>query len=105
MMQRLVVSTGGGAVIRPINWYKTGHSNKILDNWILSLLLSCLGGVICFIFIFRKHMQKGISVWLDVPLEALARRIAAVGTGSRPLLHQEAGDAYSKVGHFIHHIP
>ncbi|GMP26316.1 hypothetical protein CsSME_00002804 [Camellia sinensis var. sinensis] len=63
MMQRLVVSTGGGAVIRPINW---------------------------------KHMQKGISVWLDVPLEALARRIAAVGTGSRPLLHQEAGDAYSK---------
>ncbi|KAI8028768.1 hypothetical protein LOK49_LG01G02435 [Camellia lanceoleosa] len=39
---------------------------------------------------------KGISVWLDVPLEALARRIAAVGTGSRPLLHQEAGDAYSK---------
>lgn len=43
-------------------------------------------------------MQKGISVWLDVPLEALARRIAAVGTESRPLLHQEQGDAYAKVG-------
>ncbi|XP_065876049.1 shikimate kinase 1, chloroplastic-like [Euphorbia lathyris] len=41
-------------------------------------------------------MQKGISVWLDVPLEALAQRIAAVGTDSRPLLHQESGDAYSK---------
>ncbi|XP_058186079.1 shikimate kinase, chloroplastic-like isoform X2 [Rhododendron vialii] len=62
-MQRLVVSTGGGAVIRPINW---------------------------------KYMQKGISVWLDVPLEALARRIASVGTESRPLLHQEEGDAYAK---------
>ncbi|CAK9165881.1 unnamed protein product [Ilex paraguariensis] len=62
-MHRLVVSTGGGAVIRPINW---------------------------------KYMQKGISVWLDVPLEALAQRIAAVGTGSRPLLHHKSGDAYAK---------
>ncbi|XP_052195763.1 shikimate kinase, chloroplastic [Diospyros lotus] len=63
LMHRLVVSTGGGAVIRPINW---------------------------------KHMRKGISVWLDVPLEALARRIAAVGTESRPLLHEESGDAFAK---------
>ncbi|CAN1250170.1 Shikimate kinase 1, chloroplastic [Linum perenne] len=60
---RLVVSTGGGAVIRPINW---------------------------------KYMNKGISVWLDVPLEALAQRIATVGTDSRPLLHEESGDAYTK---------
>lgn len=42
-------------------------------------------------------MQNGISVWLDVPLEALARRIVAVGTASRPLLHNESGDAYTKV--------
>lgn len=42
-------------------------------------------------------MQQGITVWLDVPLEALARRIAAVGTASRPLLHQEPGDPYTKV--------
>ncbi|KAK4485975.1 hypothetical protein RD792_008629, partial [Penstemon davidsonii] len=63
LMHRLVVSTGGGAVVRPINW---------------------------------RHMQKGISVWLDVPLEALARRITAVGTGSRPLLHHDYGDPYSK---------
>ncbi|KAF3440465.1 hypothetical protein FNV43_RR18749 [Rhamnella rubrinervis] len=63
LMHRLVVSTGGGAVVRPINW---------------------------------RYMQKGISVWLDVPLEALAQRIAAVGTGSRPLLHHESGDAYTK---------
>ena len=63
--------------------------------------LSCFSGLP---FIFRKYMQKGISVWLDVPLEALARRIAAVGTESRPLLHQESGDAYAKVGRrFIHH--
>lgn len=42
-------------------------------------------------------MRKGISIWLDVPLEALARRITAVGTDSRPLLHNESGDAYTKV--------
>ncbi|XP_044481672.1 shikimate kinase 1, chloroplastic-like [Mangifera indica] len=63
IMHRLVVSTGGGAVIRPINW---------------------------------KYMHKGISVFLDVPVEALAKRIAAVGTNSRPLLHYESGDAYTK---------
>ncbi|GKV12115.1 hypothetical protein SLEP1_g23306 [Rubroshorea leprosula] len=59
----IVVSTGGGAVIRSINW---------------------------------KYMREGISVWLDVPLEALAERIAAVGTSSRPLLHHESGDTYMK---------
>ncbi|XP_043719969.1 shikimate kinase, chloroplastic-like isoform X2 [Telopea speciosissima] len=63
LMRQLVVATGGGAVIRPINW---------------------------------KYMKQGITVWLDVPLKALARRIAAVGTDSRPLLHGESGDAYSK---------
>ncbi|CAL9129950.1 unnamed protein product [Musa textilis] len=62
-MHRLVVATGGGAVVRPINW---------------------------------KYMKQGLTVWLDVPLEALARRIAAVGTASRPLLHQESGDPYQK---------
>lgn len=44
-------------------------------------------------------MRKGISVWLDVPLDALARRIVAVGTGSRPLLHHGDGDPYAKVGY------
>ncbi|XP_024029363.1 shikimate kinase, chloroplastic isoform X2 [Morus notabilis] len=63
LMHRFVVSTGGGAVIRPINW---------------------------------KYMHKGVSVWLDVPLEALAQRIATVGTGSRPLLHHDSGDVYTK---------
>ncbi|CAN8283840.1 unnamed protein product [Cochlearia groenlandica] len=61
-MYQVIVSTGGGAVIRPINWF---------------------------------YMHKGISIWLDVPLEALAHRIAAVGTNSRPLLHDESGDAYT----------
>ncbi|XP_047323330.1 shikimate kinase, chloroplastic-like [Impatiens glandulifera] len=43
-----------------------------------------------------KYMHKGISLWLDVPLEALARRIVAAGTKTRPLLHQESGDIYLK---------
>ncbi|KAI4365465.1 hypothetical protein MLD38_021450 [Melastoma candidum] len=60
---RSVVSTGGGAVMKHINW---------------------------------RYMHKGLSVWLDVPLDALAKRIAAVGTHSRPLLHSETGDAYTK---------
>ncbi|XP_042021645.1 shikimate kinase, chloroplastic-like [Salvia splendens] len=62
-MHQLVVSTGGGAVVRLVNW---------------------------------RHMRKGISIWLDVPLEALARRIVAVGTGSRPLLNHGDGDPYTK---------
>ncbi|KAI3825078.1 hypothetical protein L1987_06554 [Smallanthus sonchifolius] len=62
-MRRLVISTGGGAVIRPINW---------------------------------KYMHKGISVFIDVPLDALAQRITAIGTASRPLLHHESGDAYTQ---------
>ncbi|RYR04397.1 hypothetical protein Ahy_B06g084116 isoform B [Arachis hypogaea] len=63
MTHRHVISTGGGAVVRPINW---------------------------------KYMHKGVSIWLDVPVEALAQRITAVGTNSRPLLHSEVGDAYTK---------
>ncbi|KAK0575663.1 hypothetical protein LWI29_004786 [Acer saccharum] len=63
MMPRQVVATGGGAVIRPINW---------------------------------RYMRQGITVFLDVPLDALARRIAAVGTHTRPLLHFDSGDAYTK---------
>ncbi|KAL6861778.1 hypothetical protein ACP4OV_017478 [Aristida adscensionis] len=61
-MRRLVIATGGGAVIRPINW---------------------------------NYMKKGLSVWLDVPLDALAKRIAQVGTASRPLLDHPSGDPYT----------
>lgn len=63
LMRRLVISTGGGAVIRPVNW---------------------------------KHMHNGISVFIDVPLDALAQRITAIGTASRPLLHHGSGDAYTQ---------
>ncbi|KAJ0488884.1 putative shikimate kinase [Helianthus annuus] len=61
---RLVISTGGGAVVEPINW---------------------------------KYMHKGIIVFIDVPLEVLARRITSVGTTSRPLLHHGSSDSYVKV--------
>lgn len=50
-------------------------------------------------------MKQGITVWLDVPLEALARRIAAVGTASRPLLGQESGDPYTKVVTGLRKLP
>ncbi|KAJ0085913.1 hypothetical protein Patl1_07944 [Pistacia atlantica] len=63
LMPQQVVATGGGAVIRPVNWI---------------------------------YMKQGITVYLDVPLDALARRIAAVGTDSRPLLHFDSGDPYTK---------
>ena len=45
-------------------------------------------------------MRQGITVWLDVPLEALAARVVAVGTESRPLLGQASDDCYSQV-HFF----
>ena len=59
-----------------------------------SLLLIDNVAISCII---RKNMKKGLSVWLDVPLEALARRIAKVGTASRPLLDQPSGDPYTMV--------
>lgn len=31
LMRRLVVSTGGGAVVRPINWYSWEHANTFFD--------------------------------------------------------------------------
>ena len=42
-------------------------------------------------------MKKGLTVYLEVPLDTLARRIAAVGMDSRPLLDFGSGDAYTKV--------
>ncbi|XP_052190227.1 shikimate kinase 1, chloroplastic-like isoform X1 [Diospyros lotus] len=64
LMPRQVVATGGGAVVRDINW---------------------------------KYMKKGLTVYLQVPLDTLARRIAAVGMDSRPLLDFGSGDAYTKI--------
>lgn len=62
-MHRLVVATGGGAVVRPQNW---------------------------------SYLNQGVTVWLDVPLEALAKRVVAVGTESRPLLGQGSVDPYTQ---------
>lgn len=33
MMHRLVVSTGGGAVVRPINWYNIEHNEWLKFVW------------------------------------------------------------------------
>nr|GEV91033.1 shikimate kinase, chloroplastic-like [Tanacetum cinerariifolium] len=63
LKRTLVISTGGGAVIRPINW---------------------------------EYMQKGVTIFIDVPLDALAKRLTATGTASRPLLHHGSGDAYTQ---------
>ena len=47
----------------------------------------------------RGWMRDGITVWLDVPTEALARRVALAGTASRPILSsaQSHKDEYSAV--------
>jgi shikimate kinase len=37
------------------------------------------------------YLRNGITVWLDVPVPALASRVTAVGTGSRPLLGGDCG--------------
>ncbi|PPR96127.1 hypothetical protein GOBAR_AA24541 [Gossypium barbadense] len=60
------------------------------------LVVSTGGGAVVQDVNWDYMQKKGIVVWLDVPLEALAQRIAAVGTHSRPLLHYEDGDPYTK---------
>ncbi|KAK8650619.1 hypothetical protein V6N13_140251 [Hibiscus sabdariffa] len=60
-------------------------------------VVSTGGGAVVLDENWDYMQKKGIVVWLDVPLEALARRIAAVGTHSRPLLHYEHGDPYTKL--------
>ncbi|MBA0835357.1 hypothetical protein Goarm_007639 [Gossypium armourianum] len=60
------------------------------------LVVSTGGGAVVWDVNWDYMQKKGIVVWLDVPLEALAQRIAAVGTHSRPLLHYEHGDPYTK---------
>ncbi|KAF8377232.1 hypothetical protein HHK36_030606 [Tetracentron sinense] len=91
---KLVVeqAVGGTSVSQIFKQYSESffRDNESEVLWKLSLmrqLASCC---------HWKFMKQGVTVWLDVPLEALARRIAAVGTDSRPLLHQESGDAYTK---------
>ncbi|KAB2001178.1 hypothetical protein ES319_D12G282700v1 [Gossypium barbadense] len=60
------------------------------------LVVSTGGGAVVWDVNWDYMQKKGVVVWLDVPLEALAQRIAAVGTHSRPLLHYEHGDPYTK---------
>ncbi|KAG0592072.1 hypothetical protein M758_1G198100 [Ceratodon purpureus] len=46
------------------------------------------------------YLRDGITVWLDVPVEDLARRVTTVGTESRPLLGGDCCDfekAFSKL--------
>ena len=48
----------------------------------------------------RDYLRDGITVWLDVPVEDLARRVTTVGTESRPLLGGDCCDfekAFSKL--------
>ncbi|TYG91772.1 hypothetical protein ES288_A12G289100v1 [Gossypium darwinii] len=60
------------------------------------LVVSTGGGAVVCDVNWDYMQKKGIVVWLDVPLEALAQRIAAVGTHSRARLHYEHGDPYTK---------
>ncbi|KAH7429333.1 hypothetical protein KP509_09G042000 [Ceratopteris richardii] len=57
---RSVVATGGGIVVRPLNW---------------------------------TYLRQGLTIWLNVPLDALAERVVAAGTHTRPLLGDSQGDA------------
>lgn len=45
-------------------------------------------------------MKQGITVFLDVPVDALAKRTAAEGLESRPLLNFNSGDPYTQVAFF-----
>ncbi|KAG0478195.1 hypothetical protein HPP92_012914 [Vanilla planifolia] len=72
------------------DFFRDTESNILKDLSSMKRLVA--GTVVVQLF----DLSTGISVWLDVPLEALAKRIAAVGTESRPLLDNENGDPYTK---------
>ncbi|THU59046.1 hypothetical protein C4D60_Mb03t20850 [Musa balbisiana] len=82
-----------GKILSEVLCYSFFDSDKLVEQAV---------GVSSVAQIFKDYSEaffrdnEGITVWLDVPLDALARRIAAVGTASRPLLHQEPGDPYTK---------
>eukprot|EP00249_Psilotum_nudum_P016581 c25893_g1_i2 orf=746-1102(-) len=42
---------------------------------------------------YRSYLRHGVTIWLDVPLEALAKRVVAVGVESRPLLGATGSDS------------
>jgi len=82
----------------------TGIEKKNLVPCLVILTLLCLPKQIIFPIVsykFRNYMKKGLSVWLDVPLDALAKRIARVGTASPPLLDQPCDDRYTAVATLI----
>jgi hypothetical protein len=58
----------------------------------------------CGFILSRAYLQAGITVWLDVPIEDLAKRVTAVGTESRPLLGGECGaydQAFSRLSRLM----
>ncbi|KAI8531604.1 hypothetical protein RHMOL_Rhmol11G0149200 [Rhododendron molle] len=76
--------------------FRDYESEALMNLSLMSRQVVATGGGAVTLPINWKYMKEGISVYLDVPLDALACRIAAVGTDSRPLLTFESEDAYTK---------
>ena len=88
----------GLTMVRVVKVLIAGNLTRLCPSSLSWSLRQCL--LILFCEVCRSYLKKGLTIWLNVPLDALARRIAAVGSASRPLLHQQSGDPYAKVGSY-----
>lgn len=77
-------------------FFRYHESEALRELSLVSRQVVATGGGAAVRPINWKYMRQGITVFLNVPLDALARRIAAVGSGSRPLLNFKSGDTYTK---------
>lgn len=71
------------------------HSVRLLKLWrhdIYQVFHVVWSWCLAFFGICREYLGNGITVWLDVPVKVLAKRVTAVGTGSRPLLGDGCAD-------------
>eukprot|EP00271_Cylindrocystis_brebissonii_P011644 TRINITY_DN29542_c0_g1_i1.p1 TRINITY_DN29542_c0_g1~~TRINITY_DN29542_c0_g1_i1.p1 ORF type:complete len:375 (-),score=45.46 TRINITY_DN29542_c0_g1_i1:1003-2127(-) len=88
-----------GATVATIFKEKGEQSFRELESQAISQLASMDGGLVVATgggAIIRKSnwklMRSGIVVWIDVPLEALAKRVVDAGVGSRPILSSGMAD-------------
>jgi hypothetical protein len=83
-----------------VTWFARLWHSSTVSYW-RALVVSCCQSHIlsckCQVSLLHKgmywwrgYLRHGIVVWLNVPLDALAKRVTAVGTESRPLLPPDA---------------
>ena len=66
----------GVPMVRVVLVVIAGNLTRLCPSSLSWSLRQCL--LILFCEVCRSYLKKGLTIWLNVPLDALARRIAAV---------------------------